>query len=135
MSGSPLLPANSAVDGERRKLAAHALLAARRAFYVRRGQRALLEQLFAARTATADDVRRALTLPDDIGPRCLGAVPGPLARAGIIRRVGFRGSERAIAHARPVTVWELADRAAAFAWRAAYPELPGPDAQPTLFTI
>jgi hypothetical protein len=118
-------------DGEERKLAAHALLSARRAVYVRHGQRALLMRLLAAGTATADDVRAAVALPSGIDPVCLGTVPGPLARAGIIRRVGYRDSDRAAAHARPLSLWELADPAAARAWLEDHPALP--DVQATLW--
>ena len=69
---------------------------------------------------------------------CLDAVPGALARAGIIERIGFTDSRRADAHARPVSVWRLADCKAARAWLATYPDRPDPlpteaNAEPTLF--
>lgn len=111
-------------DGEARKLDAHALLEARREVYVLRGRRALLAALLARGEATADDVRDAVELPDEINPVCLGVVPGLLARAGIIERVGFAESRRPDAHARPVSVWRLADRAAALGWLAAHPDRP-----------
>jgi len=125
-------------DGEARKLDAHALLETRREVYVLRGRRALLRRVLDAPEATADDVRDAVELPDEINPVCLGVVPGPLARAGIIERVGFAESRRPDAHARPVSVWRLADRAAALAWLAAHPDRPDPtpaeaDAVPSLF--
>lgn len=125
-------------DGEARKLDAHALLEARREVYVLRGRRALLAALLASGDATADDVRDTVELPDEINPVCLGVVPGLLARAGIIERVGFAESRRPDAHARPVSVWRLADRAAALAWLAAHPDRPDPtpaeaDAVPSLF--
>lgn len=125
-------------DGKARKLDAHALLEARREVYVLRGRRALLAALLAGGDATADDVRDAVELPDEINPVCLGVVPGPLARAGIIERVGFAESRRPDAHARPVSVWRLADRAAALGWLAAHPDQPDPmpaeaDAVPSLF--
>ncbi|MCK4340916.1 MAG: hypothetical protein KAY37_04255 [Phycisphaerae bacterium] len=116
-------------EGERRKLDAHALLAARRAVYVLRGRRALLTALCYRGEATADDVRRAVALPDDVDPVCLGVVPGPLARAGIIESDGFAKSTRPESHARPVQVWRLADRAAAVAWLATHPDRSDP-AQP-----
>jgi hypothetical protein len=119
-----------ASEGERRKCAALDLLAARRAVYVRRGRRALLTRLLCAGTATADDVRDAAQLPPGIRPVALGAVPGPLALAGIIHAAGYATTRRAEAHARPVTVWALADRAAALAWLAAPPELPEPEPAP-----
>lgn len=115
-------------EGERRKTEAHALLEARRELYVLRGRRALLEAMLSNPNveATADDVRAAVELPPDIDPVCLGAVPGPLARAGIIRRVGFTATARAEGHTRPVTVWQLADRAAAYRWLATHPDRPDP---------
>jgi hypothetical protein len=118
----------SQTDGERRKLDAHALLAAHREVYVLRGRRALLARLLVApeATATADDVRDAVALPPAINPVCLGVVPGLLARAGVIERAGFVESRRPDAHARPVSVWRLLDRAAALAWLAAHPDRPDP---------
>ena len=70
--------------GEDRRDAVLELLRQRRAALVRRGQRVLLGQLLAAGTATADDVRAVVELPLDIDPRCMGAVPGELADAGIL---------------------------------------------------
>jgi len=125
-------------SGENRKLDAHALLEARRELYVHRGRRALLVALLGGGDATADAVRDAVELPPAINPVCMGVVPGPLARASIIERVGFAESRRPDAHARPVSVWRLADRAAALAWLAAHPDCPDPtpaeaDAAPSLF--
>ncbi len=111
---------------EMRRDAAHALLADRRAVYVRRGQRALLAALLATGTATADQVRDNVTLPADIDPVCLGAVPAALVRAEIIYRDGYAPTCRPTAHARPVSVWGLADRAAAERWLADHPDLPDP---------
>ena len=86
----------------------------------------MLLRLLDAGTATADDVRAAVELPDGIDPRCLGAVPGPLADAGIIRRADYRPSSRPERHASIIAIWALADRAAALAWLAVHPELPDP---------
>ena len=121
-------------DGVTRRDAAHALLADRRAVYVRRGQRALLTALLVMDTATADEVRDAVDLPRGMDPVCLGAVPSALARAGIIRRVGYTPTCRPTAHARPVSVWTLADRAKALRWLADHPDLPDPgdDGSPTI---
>jgi hypothetical protein len=113
-------------DGDRAKLEAHALLEARRELYVLRGRRALLGALLLAGTATADDVRASVELPDGINPKLFGAVPGALARAGIIRAAGFVNSTRAAGHARPVKVWELADYPAAHRWLAEHPDRPDP---------
>lgn len=115
-------------EGERRRDAALDLLAARRAVYVRRGQRALLLRLLGGvdDTATADDVRAAVPLPEDVDPRCLGGVPRPLAQAEIVRHAGYRPTRRPERHAAPTAVWELADRAAAWAWLASHPDMPDP---------
>lgn len=108
--------------GEARRDEALALLANRRDLYVLRGRRALLTAVLAVGQATADDVRDALELPADIDPVCLGAVPVALARAGIVRRVGYVPTCRPDAHARPVSLWALADRAAAIRWLADHPD-------------
>jgi hypothetical protein len=125
-------PAAGRTEGERRKLSAQSLLAARRAVYVRRGRRALLSHLLAHGTATADDVRAAVHLPPGINPKCFGAVPGPLAESGVIRAAGYVKTARPKGHARPVRQWELADRAGAYDWLRANPDIPDPS-QPTLF--
>jgi hypothetical protein len=57
--------------------------------------------------STIDDLRDRMQIPDEYDPRWLGAVPGPLARRGIIRHVGYRKSERRVAHARELRLWEL----------------------------
>ena len=56
---------------------------------VERGRRVLLLRLLGSPTATADDVRQALDLPEGLDARCSGAVPIGLARAGIIRSAGY----------------------------------------------
>ena len=115
-------------EGERRKDAAHALLEARRQVFVRRARRALLSHLLFTGTATVDDVADLTgTPPEDIGPQFLVTVPGPLAHAGIIRVAGHDKSRRPGRHASILTVWEIADRAAALAWFAYNPDLPDPE--------
>lgn len=109
---------NGRHNGEEKKQERLTLLRERRAIHVRRGQRALLARLLSAETATADDVYESVELPPNIDPRCLGAVPGSLSRAGIIRSLGYAKSERPERHASPIQVWELADRAAALSWLA-----------------
>ena len=89
---------------------AHGRLKVRRAHYIRLGQRALLERLLVGGTATADDVRASVQIPDGMDPVCFGVVPAPLARMGIIRRVDFATTSRAVAHARPVSVWRWPTR-------------------------
>ncbi|HUY93331.1 MAG TPA: hypothetical protein VMV10_31685 [Pirellulales bacterium] len=117
------------LDGAARRDPALDLLAERREVYVLRGRRALLTALLTRGTATADDVRAAVELPDSIDPVCLGAVPLPLVRAGIIERAGYAATARPEAHARPVAVWRLTDRAAAERWLAAHPDRPDDDDQ------
>jgi len=118
-------------EGESRKRAAHALLEAHRTYWVRRGRRALVAILMERGTATADDVAERLgELPDDLDPRLLGVVPGPLALAGLIRPIGYPTSTRASRHASRVTLWELVgEHSVARAWLDAHPELPEPPPQ------
>jgi hypothetical protein len=120
--------------GEARKQEGLAMLRDRRAIYVRRGQRALLACLLRRGTATADDVRDVVTLPEGIDPRLFGSVPGTLAQAGIIESVGFQKTSRAAGHARPVTIWRLLDREKALAWLAANPPHDGGDDRQTAST-
>ena len=117
------------LEGQRRKDVAHAVLEARRDRFIMPARRELFAVLLERGTASADDVRERLKLPADIGPVCLGAVPKPLALAGIIRRAGFVASTRPEAHARPVSVWELVDAHAARLWLADHPA-PTPVAMP-----
>ena len=79
-----------------------------------------------AELATLEARRRVVELPEGVNPVCLGSVPGLLARAGIIERAGFTCTNRAAAHARPVTRWRLADRLGALAWLEANPDAPDP---------
>jgi len=110
--------------GEARRDDVHALLADRRAVYIRRGQRALLTALLCSGTATIDEAREAVDLPAGLNPKLFGVVPGPLARAGIIRQAGFVKTSRPAGHARPVALWELADHAAAVCWLRDHPDVP-----------
>lgn len=111
-------------EGERRKAAAHTLLADHREAVIRRAQRALLMVLLETGSATADDVREVVELPPGIGPKCFGAVPTTLARRGIIRADGFSKTCRPEGHARPVTVWRLVDHNKAEGWLLTHPDLP-----------
>ena len=119
-------PRQLQAEGERRKDQALQVLTARREVYVNRGRRALLTHGLEHGAATADDVRRVVNLPGGIDPVCLGAVPGALARAGIIRRAGFAKTTRPTAHARPRDGVELVDRDAAYRWLVAHPDAPDP---------
>ena len=116
-------------EGDRLKADALALLEARREVFIRRGRRALLQTMFDGDgTATADDVRAAVTLPADMDPRCLGTVPGRLGYDRIIRPAGRIRTRRPEAHARWIDRWALADQAAALRWLADHPDLPDPGA-------
>ena len=110
-------------EGERRKQEAFSNLQAHRSRLLRRCRRVFLRLLLdGAAVATADDLRAVVDVPEGIDGRALGAVPGPLARARIIRPVGFGKSERPECHCRILTRWELADRAAAEQWLEDNPE-------------
>ncbi len=122
-------PAAGLAEGEARKLDALRLLEVHREVYVQRGRRALLLRLLDVGTATADDVRAAVELPPGLSPKLFGAVPGPLAVAGIIRPAGYVKTRRKEGHARPVLRWQLADRNGALSWLATHPA----DHQLTLF--
>jgi hypothetical protein len=129
-------PQDGRYEGERLKQGALDALESCRQAILLKGRRALLRRLLASPTATADDIREAVDLPEGMDPRVFGDVPGALARLGIIRATGsFVRSVRPARHASWLRVWELADRAAAIAWLAAHPEAPaiGPGGQLGLF--
>jgi hypothetical protein len=86
----------------------------------------LLTALADRPTVTADDVAVAVQIPEGIDPRLLGAVPGELARAGLIEADGYTKSRRRSRHASIQTIWRLADREAARRWLAANPAEPPP---------
>jgi hypothetical protein len=115
-------PADS--DGEAAKQAALDHLEARRATYILRGRRALLEQLLQYGCGTLDQVRAVVELPAAIGPKLFGCLPRELLQQRIIRSDGFVLSQRPEAHGRPIRLWQLVDRAAALAWLASHPEDP-----------
>jgi hypothetical protein len=128
VSATHSLLANAA-EGEQRKRFALALLADTRRALIRRASRALLDLLLQTGTATADQLRELVPLPEGVNPKVFGAVFAGLAEKNLIRQFGFEPSRRPEAHRRPVGVWQLTDRAAALAWLAANPELP--DLAPT----
>jgi len=108
-------------DGEARRDAALHLLRIHRAAVVRDLTRAALRLALERGTLTADDVRAVVAIPPGVRPVVVGAAVRYLAEAGIIRRIGYRPSTRAAAHARPLAVWTLADAGAARDWLAAHP--------------
>ena len=115
-------PAREAAEGEALKQRAHALLSARRCSLVTRAQRVLLGILLEQGECTIDAVRATVAVPKGIDPKCFGAVPGPLSRAGIIYSDGIRKSSRRCAHARSNTVWKVRNAAAALEWLRLHPE-------------
>ncbi len=104
---------NRTSEGEARRDAALGLLRVHRAALIRRVTAAALRFVLAGGEVCADDVRCEIPIPPDVSPKCVGSVFRDLADAGILRRIGYRPSVRPIAHARPVSVWQLADRDAA----------------------
>jgi hypothetical protein len=116
----------NAATGEARKSDVLSTLEANRETLILQARRRFLLHLLENGTGTADDARRGLDLRG-LNPVALGAVPGPLARAHIIRRMGYTKSAHREAHVRHVTVWQLLDRGRALAWLAAHPEPPALD--------
>ena len=85
-----------AIEGESRKQAAFALLAATREVVIRRAQRALLTVLLETGSGTADDVRALVELPPGVNAKCFGAAPVLLlgqelsVRRASSKRIGLR---------------------------------------------
>src|SRR5437016_4857898 len=107
-------------DGEGHRDDALNLLRVRRAELIRDCTSAALRVALDRGEVTADDVRALVPIPPNISPKLVGVVFRDLADAGILRRSGFRNSNRPAAHARPLSVWRLADAAAASAWLTAH---------------
>lgn len=104
--------------GDELKAQALATLEMCRADVIKRARVAMVRILLAKGTATADDIRDQVALPDSVDPVCLGGVPMLLAKAGIIHRGGYRNSDRPDARRRPVSIWALTDRGKALQWLA-----------------
>jgi hypothetical protein len=68
-------------------------------------------------------------LPPGVSPKAFGPLASPLATAGILRSAGYEKSCRPVAHSRPVSVWQLADRDAAEKWLRDHPPLPPIDVE------
>lgn len=126
-------------EAKRRKAEAFSLLAARRELLILRARRALVAVLLENDTATIDDVRDRVPLPDGVNPKAFGPVPSELAIAGIIVGDGYAKSIRPESHARPVQVWRLVDRGAALTWLTTHPDradpLPEAESDGTLFCL
>ena len=86
---------------------AHAL--GRRPELIRDCTAAALRVALDSGAVCADDVRAVVPIPDGINPKFVGCVFRDLADAGILRRDGYQPSKRPKAHARPITLWRLAD--------------------------
>lgn len=112
----PDSPGNGPLEGEARRDAALNLLRQHRAALIRQFQFAAIRVALETGEVTADDVRPLVEIPPGISPKLVGTAFRDLADAGFLRRDGFRNSRRALAHARPLSVWRLADPAAAAAF-------------------
>ena len=113
-------------------------LRARRADLIRECTAAALRVALDRGEVCADDVRAVVPIPADISPKFVGVVFRDLADAGILHRAGFRNSTRPAAHARPLSLWRLADADAALARLAAHPPTPAdpaPAADPLDYAI
>jgi hypothetical protein len=100
-------------EGEARRDTALNLLRLRRADSIRACTAAALRVVLLRGEVCADDVRALVPIPPNVSPKLVGVVFRDLADAGILRRAGFRNSTRPAAHARPLSVWRLADAGAA----------------------
>lgn len=95
----------------------------RRGIIIKLGRRALLKALLRRGYATIDDVRAKVALLPGVNPKVFGCVPEELVTLGMIERVGYKQTDRPVAHARTVSIWRLADREAAKRWLKANPAL------------
>lgn len=127
-----ILPSsNNTGEGAALRDAALKLLSVRRANLIRECTAAAIRVAIDRGEVCADDVRAVVPIPADISPKLVGVAFRDLADAGILRRTGFQNSTRRAAHARPLSLWRLADANAATAWLAAHsltPAAPAPAA-------
>jgi hypothetical protein len=112
-------------DGEHRKRLAHERLEVYRASLITLARRQLVEHLLSVSRGTIDDIRDRVTIPNNVDPRYLGAVPAGLAAMGIITAVGIVTSKRPETHGRLIRQWSIADRRKAETFLASNP-LPVP---------
>ena len=110
-------------EGKRLKSDIQSELEARRGYWIEQGRRALLTVALERGAASTDDVHEHVTLPDDIGPCCLGCIPRKLAKTGVIKREGYVPTSRKEAKNRPVSLWIIKDRDAALRYLANIPPL------------
>ena len=135
MSGAYLVSEGQR-DGGGEKRRAFELLETWREVYLCRARRALLRRLLDDGPATVETVRAVVPVPEGVNPNVCGAVPAPLARRGIIRRVGYAKARRPERHAGMMAVWAVVDRGRAGAWLREHPEprdLARPETQGELF--
>ena len=118
-------------EGEGLRVVAHARLKKWRPVITRRLQRAYVNHLLNSGPDTSDATRALVPIPQGIDPRVTGAAIRELSADCIIRSAVCAKSRRAIAHARWVVLWEIADRPAAEKWLASHPELPAPSSDPS----
>lgn len=111
-------------EGATRRDVALGLLETHRRRTVVLGQRAFLQLLLSRSEAcgSVDEIHDSLSLPSGINPAVLGAIPGRLRRASLIEAAGFAVASRPVAHARPVRLWRLINRAAAVRWLQENPD-------------
>jgi hypothetical protein len=76
---------------------------------IREGTAAALRVAHDGGGVCAHDVRARVAIPAGVSPKLVGVVFRDLADTGILRRAGFRNSTRPAAHARLLSVWQLAD--------------------------
>ena len=118
----------SLFDAKRRKEQALTNHETNRKAILLKARHVFIQHLLQSGESTADHIREVIELPPDINPSCLGAVPAPLARAGIVQRGGYVVSRRKESHARTLSLWQLLDRAKAQQWLDDNP-LPQPEGE------
>ncbi len=102
-------PDNNGAEGEALRDGALNRLRVHRPELIRQFTAAALRVALDSGEVCADDVRALVAIPPDISPKFVGCVFRDLADAGILRREGYQLTKRAIAHARPISRWRLAD--------------------------
>ena len=102
-------PDNNGAEGEALRDGALNRLRAHRPELIRQCTAAALRVALDNGEVCADDVRALVPIPAGISPKFVGCVFRDLAVAGILRRDGYQLTKRAIAHARPISRWRLAD--------------------------
>jgi hypothetical protein len=91
------------------------------AAFVRRCRHALLSLVQRQETATIEDVRAVVPIPEGMNPKLYGTVPGGLASAGAIRQAGYVKGVRRESHARPIAAWKAGNLESLYLWIAANP--------------